>query len=102
MPSISHQGTPIPGNSNDASTSTNIADSETTTQRRQHGPSEYKLRRESNIAENKRLLASLGLSEGGSSAILGKSSTNEKRKKEEKGKVQRYVFLFCTAYTSMI
>ena len=47
-------------------------------------------------------MASLGLSEGGSSAILGKLSTNEKRKKGEKGKAEGYVFLFYNAHPSMI
>ena len=102
LPSLSHQGTPTPDNSSDASSSTSIAASVVTTQRQQHGPSEYELRREANIAENKQLLASLGLSEGGSSAILGKPSTNEKRKKGEKGKAEGYVFLFYNAHPSMI
>jgi hypothetical protein len=89
MSSLSNQGTPSPDNFNDASSSTSTANSEP--QKRQHGPSEYELRQAANIAENKRLLASLGL-DGGTSAILGK------RKKGEKGKAKGYVFLFCTAY----
>jgi hypothetical protein len=98
LSSLSHQGTPTPGNSSDA-TSTAVSE----TQRRQHGPSEYELRREANIAENKRLLDSLGLSKGGSSAILDGSPANVKRNKGEKEKGKRYVFcLFCTAYPSMI
>ena len=102
MPSLSHQGTPTPDNSNDASSSTSIAALEVMTQRQQHGPFEYELRQEANNSENKQLLASLGLSEGGSSAILEKSSTNEKRKKGEKGKAKGYVFLFYNAHPSMI
>ena len=83
MSSQSHQGTPSPGESNDAS-SANIADSETP--RRRQGPSEYQLQREANIAENQQLLARLGLSGGGSSAILGNLPT-EKGKEKEKGYV---------------
>jgi hypothetical protein len=44
-------------------------------------------------------MASLGLSEGGSGIILGKSSTNVKRKKGEKGKGKEYVFcLFSVSF----
>lgn len=80
MPSLSHQGTPENSNDLDAEAVAN-------------GQSEYELRREANIAENQKLLASLGLSEGGSSALLGKSPMNEKGKK---GKGKGYAFcLFC-------
>ena len=79
MSNLSHQGTPSP---DDASGSTSTADSENQRRpKKQKGISDYQARREANIAENKRLLAGLGLSEGGSSAILGKSATNVKRKK---------------------
>jgi hypothetical protein len=99
LSSLLHQGTPSPGNSNDASSNTSREDSETQkTQKRKHGPSEYELRREANIAENQQLLASLGLSEGGNNAILGKSLTKEKRKKGEKGKGEGYVFLLSIIY----
>jgi len=93
LSSLSHQGTPNPDESNDDSIRTNIGER----QERQHGPSEYALRREANIAQNQQLLVSLGLSEGGSSALL----TNIKRKKGEKG--ERYDFcLFSNAYPTMI
>lgn len=87
MSSLSHQGTPE--TSHDAS----IAE------KRQQGPSEYELRREANIAENQKLLASLGLSEGGSS-VIDKSSSKVKRKKGDKGK--RYAFCSFNTYTSMV
>lgn len=86
MPSLSHQGTPSPGDSNEAVIITSLAE----TPKRQKGPSEYQLRREANIAENQTLLASLGL--GGGNALLDKSSTKGKRKKGGKGK--RYSFCF--------
>jgi hypothetical protein len=70
LSTLSHEGSPdIP---NDASTS--IAE------KRQPGPSEYELRRQANIAENHRILASLGLAKGGSSA-LGKLSLKRNNKK---------------------
>lgn len=93
MPGLSHEGTP--GNSNE---------SDAIEERRQDVPSdsEYKLQREANIAENRKLLSSLGLLEGGSSAIdLDKSPKGVNGKKGEKGK--RYAFcLFCLAYRPMI
>jgi len=91
MPSLSHQGTPDNSNDLDA-----IAE------RQQDGLSEYELRQEANIAENQKLLASLGLLEGGSSAIdSDKSLKKVKRKKGEKRK--RYTFcLFCAACPTMI
>jgi hypothetical protein len=58
-------------------------------ERRQEGPSEYELRREANIAENRQLLASLGLLEGGSS-LLDNPLSKVKRKKGDKEK--RYAF----------
>ena len=86
MKSLSHQGTPTPGVSNEAT----IEDLGTPAERQQDGGSEYAMRRDANIAENKRLLASLGLSEGGSSAIRDKSVTKKgkgkgKEKEKEKG-----------------
>jgi hypothetical protein len=91
MKSLSHQGTPDNSNDSDA-----IAEA------RQDGPSEYALQREANIAENQKLLASLGLLEGGSSSIdLDKSLKKGKGKKGGKGK--RYAFcLFCAAYSTII
>ena len=91
MPSLSHQGTP--NNSND---------SDAIAERRQDGLSKYELRREANIAENQKLLASLGLLEGGSSVIdSDKSLKKVKGKKGEKKK--RYTFcLFCAACPTMI
>jgi hypothetical protein len=94
LPSLSHQGTPSPADGS----STSITTEDSVIQKRQKGPSDYEMRREAKIAENKRLLASLGLSEGGSNAILGKSSTNAKRKKGEKGKGKEFVF--CLHYSS--
>lgn len=83
MSSLSHQGTP--DNSNDS-------EAEAIAEKQHNGPSEYEMRRQANIAENQKLLANLGLSEGGST-ILGKSPTNEMRKK---GKGKGYAFcLFC-------
>jgi hypothetical protein len=82
LSSLSHEGTPEAGISDDATTS--IAE------KRKHGPSEYEQRRQANIAENHRLLASLGLSGGGSSA-LDKLS---KGKKKKGGKEKRYGFCF--------
>jgi len=86
------QETLTTGISNDASTSTSIADLETQRRKPEDGPSDYEKRREANIAQNRQLLASLGLLEGGS-GILGKSPREEMRKKaKEKG----YAFcLFC-------
>ena len=91
MPGLSHQGTP--DNSNDSAA---IAE------RPQHGLSESELQREANISENRKLLSSLGLLEGGSSAKESdKSLKKVKGKKGEKGK--RYAFcLFCAAYPTMI
>lgn len=63
------------------STSTN------TEERRHNGPSQYQLQRQANIAENQRLLASLGLIEGASN-LIDKPSKKGKGKKKEK----RYVF----------
>ena len=95
MPSLSHEGTP--DNSNDSDDHA-IAE----TRRRQDGPSEYELQRQANIAENQKLLASLGLSKGGSGAIgLDKSSKKVKRGKGEKGK-KYAVCLFCGAYRTMV
>jgi hypothetical protein len=103
LPSQSHQGTPSPDESNDASSSASIADSESETPRRRHGPSEYQLRREANIAENQKLLASLGLSGGGSSAILGNLPTQTKKGEKGKGKGKGYAFFFfCIAYRTMV
>jgi hypothetical protein len=80
MPSLSHQGTPDNSNDTDA-----IAE------RQDNGPSEYQLRRQANIEENRKLLSSLGLS--ASHKLLKKV----KGKRREKGK--GYVFcLFCAAY----
>jgi hypothetical protein len=78
------------------------SDSDVIVERRQKGPSEYELQREANIAKNQKLLASLGLSMGGSGVLgLEKSSKKVKRGKGEKGK--RYAFcLFCAAYPTMI
>jgi hypothetical protein len=84
MSSLSHQGTP--DNSNDS-------EAEAIAEKQHNGPSEYEMRRQANIAENQKLLANLGLSEGGGSAILGMSPTNEMGKK---GKGKRYALcLFC-------
>ena len=88
MPSLSHQGTPSPDNSNEAVISTSLPE----TQKRQNGPPEYQLQREANIAENQQLLASLGLL-GGGSALLDKSPTKGKRKKG--GQEKRYAFCQC-------
>jgi hypothetical protein len=92
LSSLSNQGTPSPENSINASTSTSKA------KERWHGPSDYELRQQANIAENERLLASLGLSKGGSSLIdPDKSSKNVKGKKG--GKEKRYAFgLFLSNY----
>ena len=85
MPSLSHQGTP--DNSNDL---------DAVAERRQHGLSEYELQREANIAENQKLLASLGLLEGGGSSIdLDKSSKKGKGKKGGKGKRYACCLLCC-------
>jgi hypothetical protein len=67
---LPHQETMTTGISNDASTSTSIADSETQRRKPEDGRSDYAKRRDANIAQNRQLLASLGLSEGGS-GILG-------------------------------
>jgi hypothetical protein len=82
LSTLSDQGTLSTGIPNDASSSTSIADSETQSRQLDHGPSDYEKRRQANIAENRRLLASLGL-EGGSSALL-----------KEKG------YAFCLFYLS--
>ena len=55
MPSLSHQGTP-----------NNLSDLDAVAERRQDGPSEYELQRQANIAENQKLLASLGVRATGS------------------------------------
>jgi hypothetical protein len=91
LSSLSHQGTP--DTSNDASIGTSVAE------KRKKGPSEYELEREANIAENRQLLASLGLLEAGSS-LFDKSSSKVKRKKREKGK--RYAFGLFGAYPTTI
>ena len=57
--------------------------------KREHGPSEYEVRRKANIEENHCLLASLGLSGGGSST-LDKLSLKGRKKK---GGNKRYGFL---------
>ena len=89
MPGISHQGTPDNSNESDA------------IERRQDGLSEYALKRQANIAENQKLLSSLGLLEGGSSTIdLDKSSKKGKGKKGEKGK-RCTICLFCAAYPTI-
>ena len=72
MSSLSHQGTP--DDSKEASTSSGV---EEKGRQQASGPSEYQRRREANIAENQRILATLGLSGGGSSALLDKSPTKE-------------------------
>jgi hypothetical protein len=90
LSSLSHEGTPEI--SNDA-TATSIAE------KRQHGPSEYELRRQANIAENNRLLAGLGLSEGGSSA-LKKLSSKEKKKNGEKKKRYGFCFVYIVSQTN--
>jgi hypothetical protein len=100
MPNISQRGTPAPGISNEAGSISE--DLGTPAQRRQDGGSEYAMRRDASIAENRQLLASLGLSEGGSSAIRDKLLTKkgEKGKGKEKGK--GYAFcLICTCYQNM-
>lgn len=95
LSSLSHQGTPSPDTLNGASIITSIPE------RQKLGPSDYELQREANIAENKRLLASLGLSKGGSGFIdKSESSSKVKRKKGEKGK--RYAFCLLVAYPNMI
>ena len=82
--SLSNQGSPSPNNSNDACINPSIS-------KKRHGPSEYELRRQANIAKNKEILDSLGLSMGGSSVIdPDKSSKKVKGKKGGKGK--RYAF----------
>ena len=94
MLSLSHQGTPNPDNSNETSTSTIIGE------RQQHGPSEYEMRQQANIADNQQLLDSLGLSEGGSS-VMKKPLTKVKKAKGNKEK--RCAFcLFCSAFLNMI
>lgn len=90
---LSHEGTPDISNEASTTGSTGMATKE------QHGPSEYELRRKANIEENQRLLASLGLSGGGSS-IIDKQSSKGKKKKGAKG--ERYFGLFCCAFPSMI
>ena len=91
LSSLSHQGTPSPDNSNEASTSLQ--------EKRQPGPSDYELRRQANIAENEQLLASLGLSKGGSS-FIGKTKKGKKGKGE---KVERCAFFFFSSvYLIMI
>jgi hypothetical protein len=93
LPSLSHQGTPSPDDSNEAVISTSLAET-------QKGPSKYQLQREANIEENRQLLATLGLL-GGGSALLDKSLPKGKRKKREKGK--RYAFcIIHTAYRTMV
>ena len=89
MPSLSHQGTPSPDDSNEAVISTSLPE----TQKQQNGPSEYQLQREANIAENRQLLTNLGLL-GSGSALLDKSSAKEKRMNG--GKKERYAFYFLT------
>ena len=84
MSSLSHEETPDADISDDATPSLPV--------KRKHGPSEYEKRRQANIAENNRLLASLGLSGGGSSA-LDKLSKG-KGKKGDKPKM----YGFCFAY----
>jgi hypothetical protein len=104
LPSQSHQGTPSPGESNDARSSAD-SEFESETPRRRDGPSEYQLQREANIAENQKLLARLGLSGGGSSAILGNLPTQTKKgeKGKGKGKGKGYaLFFFCIAYRTMV
>jgi hypothetical protein len=83
LSSLSHERTPDAGISDDATPSIPV--------KRKHGPSEYEQRRQANISENHRLLASLGLSGGGSSALV-KSSAKGKNKKGDKSK--RYGFCF--------
>ena len=90
---LSHEGTPDISNEASTTGSTRMAAKE------QHGPSEYELRRQANIEENQRLLASLGLSGGGSS-IIDKQSSRGRRKKGGKG--ERYFGLFCCSFSSMI
>ena len=87
MSSLSHQGTPDNSNDLDPQASTKIGE-----ERQQHGPSQYELRREANIAENQRLLASLGLLGGGSNALRDKSPTNKGKKGQEKGYVLCLLF----------
>ena len=95
MLNLSHQGTPDNSNASDAIEKRPQLEG---------GPSEYQLQREANIAENQKLLANLGLSEGGSSVIdSNKSSKTSKGKKGEKGK--KYTFsLFCatSSYPTMV
>ena len=94
MPSLSpHQ---------EAADDLDASGSDVIAERRQKGPSEYELQRAANIAENQKLLASLGLSKGGSGVIgLEKSSKKVKRGKGEKEK--RYaVCLFYAAYSTMV
>jgi hypothetical protein len=87
LPSLSHQGTLSPDDSNEAVISTSLPE----TQKRHNGPSEYQLQRDANIAENQQLLASLGLL-GGGSALLDKSSAKAKEKKG--GNEKRYALCF--------
>ena len=77
MSSLSHQGTPSPDDSNDASTSGNIEE------RQQNGLSQYEQRRKVNIAENRELLAALGLSGGGSRALKELLMKGDREKEEE-------------------
>jgi len=89
---LSNEGTP--DNSNDTSVGTNIAP-----KKPKHGPSDYELKKQANIEENRKLLAGLGLSNGGSSAILGNSLTNKKKGEKE----ERYAFcLFCIVFPTII
>jgi len=82
LSSLSHEETPDAGIPDGASTS--IAE------KRNNGPSEYEQKRQANIAENHLLLASLGLSGGGSSAFKLDKSTKGKKKKG--GREKRYGF----------
>jgi hypothetical protein len=85
--SLSHEGTPSPDVLNEASIDTG---------RQQHGPSDYQLLREANIAKNKQVLASLGLAGGGSSALKKKTRKDKRKKGEEE---EKYGFcLFCNAF----
>jgi hypothetical protein len=76
LSNLSRKGTP--DNSNEATVSRNIV-----AKKQQHGPSDYELKRQANIEENRKLLDELGLSKGGSSAIVGKSSTRKKKGEKE-------------------
>ena len=94
MPSLSHRGTPDDSNDLDA-----IAESRQSIppESRRSGPSDYALQREANIAENNKLLASLGLLDV--SSLLGSDKSSKKGKKKKGGEEKRYVFcLFCAAH----